>query len=120
MRVCLRCGAPRDERRHAARHTMSLQLGLEDRVDLRILVFILDLPTAEFAADRNRIFAAPVGRLDESLAVHAQGEIARWSRARVEVLVKPVLWWHDDRPRSPIAATPLCIALLPQQREAVT
>src|ERR1700704_738372 len=95
---------------------MRRELTLEKLVDRWILVFVLDLGPTQLDA---HVRGATLKRA--ALLVvqpgEPQSEIARRIRSRIEVLVKPVLGWHDHGAGSPIALLAALVALAPQERE---
>src|SRR5579863_8535522 len=83
-----------EEGLHAAGRAMFRQLGLENLVDLGILVLVLDLPAAllDAAVGIPAVFAR---RRGEAEVAQAQRQITGARRAGIEVLMKAGVARHD-------------------------
>src|SRR6266568_469577 len=103
-----------DERLHATDRPMTSDFGLEQPVDLGVLVVVFDLPAAFLDAD-----VGAAATTTEPRPAAAQRQIAGRRRAGIEVLVEAGIGRHHyHATRLPIALARLLV-LLPEQREAV-
>src|SRR5215470_174907 len=91
-------------RPHSATCAYRMHRRFEILVDARILVLELDLAAAQLYAGKRAAFAVLRAHKSITPVIPAQREIARWRGAGIKMLVKPLIWRHDDTSPLPIDA----------------
>src|SRR5438093_348839 len=111
--------APANHGAHVAGRAGFRQGGLENLMNLWILVFVFDLIATLLHVHLDGLF---VGERDKSIApaIPPQSKIASGLGAGVEMLMKPLVRRHDHTPWFPVDADHFAVVGGPKQGIALT